>query len=537
MQNSFAQNDFPVSQNIYARLLRAYPAAHRAEYGAAMAQLFRDQCRDAWRDSGNWGLTRLWFRVLPDWASTSVRERIAALNERKTMNDKLASLSRDRTTPTAIFIRVAAVVFLITLMIATVITYLLPESYASTCKIKVENDQPVQLNSTNPFAAPYDPYFIQTTFEIIQSQLVLSNVIAMMNLNVEWGKKYFAGETLKTVETMEILKGRLILAPVKGTKLIAITVYSDDKNEAALIANAVAESYRRYRSESQLLIVNSGLKVVENQFASETNQISLIQSNVEHLRAVLDIRGDDAESNHPTPSISDEELKKYHADMLEKESKYQEQLTQWQRLQAINATNAPMLRDVLPLIAPDGSLSALLEQYMTNQQRLTQLTADPGTSSSFGQREQNLKKTLDEQINQRIAGIMAALEMQVTSLKASLDSIKQKVEEAKSNDTAQAAKFQPYCDEKAKLLQLRSQNELTQAKLLSLQLESKIPKTQMAVVTDPAEPSRTPVKPNKTLDIVMGAIYGIILGGLAGGAAAMLAARRGNRAAQNSPSA
>jgi hypothetical protein len=39
--------DFPVSEKIYRRLLRAYPKAHRAEYGPAMAQLFRDQCRDA----------------------------------------------------------------------------------------------------------------------------------------------------------------------------------------------------------------------------------------------------------------------------------------------------------------------------------------------------------------------------------------------------------------------------------------------------------------------------------------------------------
>src|ERR1035441_9123540 len=36
------------SQNIFERLLVAYPKAHRVEYGAAMSQLFRDQCRDAW---------------------------------------------------------------------------------------------------------------------------------------------------------------------------------------------------------------------------------------------------------------------------------------------------------------------------------------------------------------------------------------------------------------------------------------------------------------------------------------------------------
>ena len=247
MQNSFAQNEFPASQKIYAWLLRAYPPAHRAEYGAAMAQLFRDQCRDAWREAGGWGLTKLWLRVLPDWASTSVRERIAALNERKTMNDKLAPLTRDRTKPTALFFSVAVTVFLITMILATAVTFILPESFASTCKIKVENDPPNVPSATNSPATAYDPYFIQTEFEIIQSQLVLSNVIASLNLNVQWGKKYFNGETLKTTETMEILRGRMRLTPVRNTKLIAITVYSDDKNECALIANAVADSYRNYR--------------------------------------------------------------------------------------------------------------------------------------------------------------------------------------------------------------------------------------------------------------------------------------------------
>ena len=138
-------------------------------------------------------------------------------------------------------VSVFVTVFLITMIIATAITFILPESYASTCRIKVEQN----LNqSTN--ATAYDPYFIQTEFEIMQSQVVLEPVIAKLNLNVEWGKKYFNGGTLKTTETIEILKGRLSLTTIRGTKLIAITVYSDDRNEAARIANAVAEAYRDY---------------------------------------------------------------------------------------------------------------------------------------------------------------------------------------------------------------------------------------------------------------------------------------------------
>ena len=67
-----------------------------------------------------------------------------------------------------------------------------------------------------------------------------------MNLNEEWGRKYFNGETLKTSESLKILKGRLSLAPVRGTKFVAITVYSDNPREAAQIANAIAEAYQQY---------------------------------------------------------------------------------------------------------------------------------------------------------------------------------------------------------------------------------------------------------------------------------------------------
>ena len=232
---------FSGSQKIYAVLLRAYPRRHRAEYGSAMMQLFRDQCRDAWAEAGGWGMAKLWLRVLPDVVSTSITERLAAIKERKIMNDKITNLNQARSTSaTAIFITIFTMVFLLTVILATAVTFILPETYASTCRVKVENDH----LGRNDYS--YDPYFIQTTFEIINSQLVLSNVIAKLNLNVQWGKKYFNGEVPKTTESMEILRGRLALSPVRNTRLIAITAYSDDRNEAARIANAVAESYQNY---------------------------------------------------------------------------------------------------------------------------------------------------------------------------------------------------------------------------------------------------------------------------------------------------
>src|SRR5450759_5105390 len=217
MAKNFNNRALAVSQKIYGRLLLAYPKAHREEYGPAMAQLFRDECRDAWSESQGWGVAKLWLRVLPDLVKTSIIERLAALNERKSMSDKMTALIQPRTA----FLKVFVVVFLLILCASVTVTFLLPESYASTARIKVENDQPT---------TGYNPYFIQTQFEIMQSQVVLDPVIDKLNLNVEWGKKYnngeTNGETLKTTETMEILKQRMGLAPVRNTKLVSITVYS-----------------------------------------------------------------------------------------------------------------------------------------------------------------------------------------------------------------------------------------------------------------------------------------------------------------------
>lgn len=164
------------------------------------------------------------------------------------------------------------------------------DKYQATARIKVEND----FNDGNIPASTsqsiYDPYFIQTTFEIIQSQLVLSNVVANLNLNEIWGKKSFKSGPLKTTETMAIIRNHLRLTPILNTKLVAITFESADPNEAAQVANAIAEAYRDYRNPSRRELVK-GVQTLQQQFQDEENQISNLDVNVEQLRQKFGIQG------------------------------------------------------------------------------------------------------------------------------------------------------------------------------------------------------------------------------------------------------
>ena len=82
MATSPSVTRFPRAESLYCALLRLYPADYRREYAAPMAQLFRDLCRDAYRQHGSVGLARLWRRVLADTVVTAAIEHIHALKKK-----------------------------------------------------------------------------------------------------------------------------------------------------------------------------------------------------------------------------------------------------------------------------------------------------------------------------------------------------------------------------------------------------------------------------------------------------------------------
>ena len=401
-------------------------------------------------------------------------------------------------------------VFLITAIIATAVTFILPASYASTCRIKVENDFADTLSSSQitPSQMPYDPYFIQTTFEIMQSQLVLSNVITALNLNDVWGKKYFNGETLKTSETMAILKGRMSLAPVRNTKLIAITVFSDDAKEAAQMANAIAAAYSTYRIESRLQVVSKGLEKYKEQYQIEEQQIQTNQDLVDHLRKELGIN-ESMGATGPTQTLPEDALHRIHEQLIQEEQNYKESLTLLDELKKQDKGN---LRNVLPRANPDAALSGLLSQLNEAQQKKAAYLIDYSATNLNVTRVQTLIDTLNTQIDETVAGIMIGLQSKVNSQKAALDALTQKVEEAKTNDLVEAAKNQPYYEAKLNLEQRREMHKLLYSKIKMEELDIAMPKTFMVQITDYAELGKAPVKPNKPVNIVLGLIFGLIMG-------------------------
>jgi len=227
------------------------------------------------------------------------------------------------------------------------------------------------------------------------------------------------------------------------------------------------------------------------------------------LRSKLGIHDNDPASLMPSPTLTGDQLRAYNAMRLEGETRYMKLEKQLTQLQALNKDK---LREVLPTLLPDPALSDLLNKLHESQQTYVTLTNDYAPADIHVTRIQSLLDELNGQVDARVAGIMAGLENQVQSEKAALDALTSSLDEAKAKDDAEATKGQPYWEAKRKLGNMIDFNKLLAAKIEATKLDLQIPKNQIVEITGPAEPGDSPVKPNKTLNIILGVIIGLIMG-------------------------
>ena len=137
-----------------------------------------------------------------------------------------------------------AAVFLLVFGASALITFILPEYYSSTVRLKVERGEPNF--QTLPLA--YDPYFLQTEFGVIQSELILGRVIDNLNLQEVWGKAHAKDEKLTRPEAIGLLKTKMALHVVRNATLLEIRVFSQKPTEAADTANEIARVYADFRA-------------------------------------------------------------------------------------------------------------------------------------------------------------------------------------------------------------------------------------------------------------------------------------------------
>ena len=409
---------------------------------------------------------------------------------------------------------VIVAVFLLVVVTATLVTYILPESYSSTARIKIERDQSdISPITDRQVFAGYDPFFLLTEFEVIKSEIVLGKVIQDLDLNREWGKKYAGNEPLKTSEAMALLKSKMDLRQVRNTSLIDIQVFSEKPEQAARIANALSEAYQAHRLEERMRLTRGGIEALEKRWEEQERKVREAETNVDRLRQQLQISDVLASESAPTPLISADSLRKLEGAKIENKVVLVGEVTLLERLKSLKDKQGPeALAQVIPRASQDPLLTDLLQQLNLAEQRRVTVIKDYGPLNPEALKANKGIEDLHNKVNQAVDGFLLGLDARVESSRARLESLEKEVEQARTNDIAKAEQSRPYFDAKHNLEELQRFRQILTMKIAAESIDAALPKTAMVEIIDKARPGLHPVRPDKFRNIVLGVVIGLVVG-------------------------
>ena len=201
------------------------------------------------------------------------------------------------------------------LLIGLILSVLSERSYRATAVLNVEKDNPglLEIGSQQQFTAQ-DPEFLPTQTRLMRSRGVAERVVSKLD-----------PETAKDVSPGEI-QSKLEATPIRGTSLIELSYVGDSPEQAARIANLVAEEYINWTIESKFQAVGQTSAFI-------TRQIEQLKTEIDAKEQELQAYGREKGiiSDNPQTNVTLQNLESLNtdygaavADRVAKEAKYRE---------------------------------------------------------------------------------------------------------------------------------------------------------------------------------------------------------------------
>jgi uncharacterized protein involved in exopolysaccharide biosynthesis len=258
--------------------------------------------------------------------------------------------------------------------------------------------------------------------------------------------------------------------------------------------------------------------VLREQFDQQEQKVREGEREVDRLRKELNISDLNAAGNAPVPTLETETVRQLQAQLITSEAELDKEETQFKELQKLTSEQR---RDALQtVVGTDDTFSKLLNEQNAAEQKLVFLRSDFATDHPTYRGAQLVADDAVKRVIERMDGVMLGLATRVKTLRATVDKLKTKLEETRETDIKLAERSRPYYEAKRRLEELTRFRSVLSLKLASEQIDMSLPKSTLVEIIDRAQPALRPMRPNKALNLVIGAIGGTLLGAMAGGAVA-----------------
>jgi len=398
--------------------------------------------------------------------------------------------------------------FLLVLLTAAVITYVMPKMYESKVVVEVKpygaKSEALNMNSSGRLLMTRQ--FLQTQFAIIKSEETLKRVNDELKLARRW--------SLTERETLGQLAGIVNTRVERGTDLIEISVRHANREDVKLIAEQVANSYSQRRSETADSRRLESIRAYKDKRRVQEDKVEDHRTRLYALSKKYKI---------PYLGKNSGGIAMQNIDVIEQDrsnQRYEEAKAQRDSLETlVDSLNSLEDEDLIVSLISSGRSEAnvlssdyvQLSEFKQNKSVLLQSGLGIGHNRIKGL-EISIKE-IEERLARSVVNVREQLSRQLDQFNNNLDKLnvdyKKEVDDLmlSAEEKTKFGQVREDYEREQAYLELIKQAELTE--VLGDELENKaLEFHQMASVPE----VKDYVSPNWTLNLALGAVAGLIFG-------------------------
>ena len=436
------------------------------------------------------------------------------------------------------FFTVVVAVFLIATFSATPL-------YMATAKVLIEKTEPGNLAMANMYYSSYDPDFYETQYQLIRSTSVARKVVGMLSLDktydsffreegksftiiggtIKWFKEVFsvvlrvtgigkeAPETAKKADTQAELDARadrvaktigggIVVTPIKNSKLVNISYVSPNPELATLIVNSVAKAYIESLLDMRMSSSRYAMRWMTEK--AEEERVKLEKSE----KALQDyMREKDIVTLENRIAMVPEKLSEVATRIAAVESKRKEMEALYNKVKVLSQN--PEKSDTIPAISSDPTIQSLRLQILKAEQNISDM------SKKYGQKHPAMitaladLRVLREKKDQEVRRVIESIKNEYELAKANEENFRRMASQTKAETLNLSEKFIQYGALKREAETNKQLFDAIIKKIKEQDITQDIQTVNVWVV-EKAEVPKSPAKPNKARNILLGLIVGLL---------------------------
>lgn len=413
---------------------------------------------------------------------------------------------------------VVIIVSLLVVITGIVFTYAMPKVYQSSVVIQVKEETP-DVPVFQPEMMRYDPLFLRTQFEIIQSGPVVEEVVRRLDLAERLGRAIGYFGTMKREDafeqTLKIVAGSMRVQQFRDTNLIEIQMYLSEPKAtapqvAADIANMIAEVYRDQSMARSRNVTENALTALYQSLDEQKQRVGEMEKKVDEVRQKYKINVvNPYATTEAIGTLAKETMRLLEAARIRTRLDLEGKKARYER--CIKLSDKELLA-AFPWLAQDSALSALVADRIQAEIKKDELLkADYGPKHPEIEKMQSNIDRLQGKIDEALKGLKIGMLHDYEAEKAKSTALEEMLLKAKDKEIAsEGMGYREFEEAVAELAHAKKIRDALEVRYFQERIELRIPRTAVEIIETAKPPDAgDPVSPNFLLNIVLSIVVGL----------------------------